>query len=209
MYYFYSIHHKRSKVVKLGITKYNLRDPDVLKRFKGNPKYYSKWSKHLAIYGSSMNFLEVKVMHESHDLNVIKQWRDYYYDCWNVLDNPKFIHYKKNRKNDKLAGANNPMFGRSIVTEKSLKWYNDGYSKNIFVTENTQPKGYRLGRIIRYKKPHTQSAKDKVSDAQSRAVLDPMGHRYKSIRSAAKACGISAAAMSGRIKRGLQGWRYA
>jgi len=49
-------------------------------------------------------------------------------------------------------GKNNPMYGRSAVTEKNLKWYNDGI-KNIYVSEGTQPEGYKRGRITKWQSP--------------------------------------------------------
>lgn len=46
------------------------------------------------------------------------------------------------------SGKNNPMAGRSVVTEKNLKWYTNG-EKTIYVTEGTQPLGYIRGRTLR------------------------------------------------------------
>ena len=44
------------------------------------------------------------------------------------------------------SGKNNPMYGRSVVKEKNLKWYTNGL-KNKFITENTEPIGWYKGRI--------------------------------------------------------------
>ena len=56
----------------------------------------------------------------------------------------------KTRKEKGLAaGKNNPMYGRSVVTEQNLKWYNDG-EKNIYVSEDTQPDNFIKGRIIKW-----------------------------------------------------------
>lgn len=52
---------------------------------------------------------------------------------------------KKMQQRDK-SGKNNTMYGRSAVKENSLKWYTDG-TKNIYVTEGTEPEGFRRGRI--------------------------------------------------------------
>lgn len=46
------------------------------------------------------------------------------------------------------SGKNNPMYGRSAVTEKKLKWYTNGVD-TIYVTENTQPSDYRPGRTFK------------------------------------------------------------
>jgi hypothetical protein len=44
-------------------------------------------------------------------------------------------------------GKNNPMYGRSAITENNLKWYTNGVEV-IYVTENTQPPGFVRGRKI-------------------------------------------------------------
>lgn len=46
------------------------------------------------------------------------------------------------------SGKNNPMHGRSAVTEKNLKWYTNGVD-NLYVTEGTQPAGYHRGRTMK------------------------------------------------------------
>jgi group I intron endonuclease len=50
-------------------------------------------------------------------------------------------------KQDK-TGKNNPMYGRSAVTEKNLRWFTNGVDV-IYVTDGTQPEGYVRGRKIR------------------------------------------------------------
>ena len=47
-------------------------------------------------------------------------------------------------------GKNNPMYGRSAIREKNLKWYTDGIS-NKYITEGTEPEGYKRGRTVRKK----------------------------------------------------------
>ena len=52
----------------------------------------------------------------------------------------------KTRKKLGLAvGANNPMYGRSAITEKNLKWYTNG-KENKYITEGTQLDGFVRGR---------------------------------------------------------------
>lgn len=52
----------------------------------------------------------------------------------------------KSRKELKTASGNkNPMYGRSAVSEKKLRWYNNGL-ESIYVSEGTQPAGYNPGR---------------------------------------------------------------
>ena len=45
-------------------------------------------------------------------------------------------------------GENNPMYGRSAVREQNLKWYTNG-TDNLYITEDTQPAGYRRGRTMK------------------------------------------------------------
>ena len=56
-------------------------------------------------------------------------------------------HTEETKKllSEKRKGEGNAMYGRSAITEQQLRWYTDG-TKNIYVTENTQPYGFRRGR---------------------------------------------------------------
>jgi hypothetical protein len=56
---------------------------------------------------------------------------------------------KENRRD--FSGKNNPMAGRSAITEKNLKWYTDGIN-SLYVTEDTQPSGYYRGRKMKKRK---------------------------------------------------------
>lgn len=55
------------------------------------------------------------------------------------------------KKTGVAAGEKNPMYGRSAVREKNLKWYTNGID-NIYVTEGTQPESYRRGRTVKSRK---------------------------------------------------------
>ena len=57
-------------------------------------------------------------------------------------------HSNTTKKKWNRKGSNNPMHGRSAPQEQNLRWYNDG-TKNIYVSEGTQPHNFRLGRIIK------------------------------------------------------------
>lgn len=46
-----------------------------------------------------------------------------------------------------VSGSKNPMYGKSAVKDKQLKWYTNGI-ENKFLTENTQPIGWTRGRTI-------------------------------------------------------------
>ena len=42
---------------------------------------------------------------------------------------------------------NNPMYGKSAIKDRNLKWYTNGI-ENKFLSENTQPTGWIRGRTI-------------------------------------------------------------
>ena len=46
-----------------------------------------------------------------------------------------------------VSGTNNPMYGRSAVKERNLKWYTDG-TQNKFIPEGTHQEGWFRGRTI-------------------------------------------------------------
>jgi len=79
--------------------------------------------------------------HEDTDMSsVVKQhWSKYTeQEKKERLSNTTFGKYDK-------SSSNNPMYGRSAVAEQKLRWYTNG-EKTIYVTEGTQPEGYRRGR---------------------------------------------------------------
>lgn len=100
--------------------------------------------------------------------------------------------YSKQRK-----GEGNGMHGRSIVTEKKLRWYNNG-TKSIYVTEGTQPYGFVCGRIGLKRKPHTEEHKRKISRSlmgnpapNRKTVISPEGLVFESIKTAAIHCNLT------------------
>lgn len=54
---------------------------------------------------------------------------------------------EETRKKKSLPGNKNPMYGRSAVKEKNLKWYTNGV-KVIYIPEGTQPNDYQRGRKL-------------------------------------------------------------
>ena len=56
---------------------------------------------------------------------------------------------KSRKEKGTAAGKNNTMYGRSAVKEKNLKWYTNG-EKNVYVTEGTEPVGYKRGRTTKW-----------------------------------------------------------
>jgi hypothetical protein len=97
-------------------------------------------------------------------------------------------------------GKYNSMHGRSAIAEQRLRWYNNG-SKNIYVTECTEPEGFVRGRIGLKRKPHSKEHREKISKAikgkpaNNRLIVkSPSGKEYPSIKSAAEACELSVSA---------------
>jgi hypothetical protein len=78
-----------------------------------------------------------------------------------------------------VSGKNNPMYGRSGITEKNLKWYTDGTNEK-YCTEGTQPNGWYRGRKIKGCKfpPRTQEHRNKLSDAAKNRLKTLKGHNY-------------------------------
>ena len=54
-------------------------------------------------------------------------------------------HTEESKLKSSKPGKENPMYGRSAITEQNLKWYTDGIN-TIYITEGTQPEGWILGR---------------------------------------------------------------
>ena len=62
-----------------------------------------------------------------------------------TLDERKRIHKLAMEKRDQ-TGNKNPMYGRSAIREKNMRWYNNGLIDKMFA-ENTQPNGWVKGRL--------------------------------------------------------------
>lgn len=107
------------------------------------------------------------------------------------------------------SGKNNPMYGRSAIKEKKLKWYTDG-TKNIYVTEGTQPEGFARGRSGLKRPPHSPETKEKIRKSlkgnisQNRlSVISPEGKVFPSIQSAADYLGLTVSQFRHRkVKKG-------
>lgn len=55
---------------------------------------------------------------------------------------------KLSKNHADVSGSKNPMFGKSAIKEKKLKWYTNGI-KNKFIPEHSQPEGWYKGRTIK------------------------------------------------------------
>ena len=179
-----------------------------------------RWTRHLAKHGNDVFTL---ILFESDNLQEIKTKGQYYSELWNIVNNQDFANmrpetgdggdtsqcenYKVGISNRDTTGSKNSMFGRSAVVENKLRWYNNG-TENIYVSEGTQPELFVSGRIIKYKKPHTEETKIKLSQHGRKPCVSPNGETFKSRGEAAEAYGITPEAIGGLIKRGVSGWHW-
>jgi hypothetical protein len=212
IYYLYLKTHKITGLKYLGKT---TRDPYT---YVGSGRI---WRNHLKRHGTD---LATDILLETENPEELSAKGLYYSNLWNIVENTAFANmrpengdggdtsnceaYKEGIKNRDLSGEKNPMYGRSAITENNIRWYNNGID-NVYVAEGTQPKGYILGRIINYKKPHNSKTKELIGKANSRACVSPTGERFESRTAAAKAYNVSGNAIGGLISRGVSGWKWA
>jgi hypothetical protein len=179
-----------------------------------------RWTRHLAKHGNDVSTL---ILFESEDTQQIKNQGQYYSNLWNVVNDQSFANlcpeagdggdmsmcqsWHDGVKKRDTSGSKNSMFGRSAVVENNLKWYNNG-TENIYVSEGTQPELFVSGRIIKYKKPHTEETKTKLSQHGRKPCVSPSGEIFQSRGIAAKAYGITPEAIGGLIKRRISGWHW-
>lgn len=204
--------HKKTGLKYLGKT---IQDPYT---YLGSGK---RWQNHLKKHGTD---IKTEILFETDDPKKLAEQGIYYSKLWNVVESKDFanckeesgdggdmsmcVAYRKAMKMRDTKGSKNPMYGRSAIVEQNIKWYNNGI-KNVYVPEGTQPKGFKPGRIITYKKPHKSKTKELIGKANSRACVSPNGEVFESRKAAAKAYGVSAPAIGGLIARGVSGWRWA
>jgi hypothetical protein len=209
--YLYLKTHQVTGLKYLGKT---TQDPH---KYKGSGL---RWTRHLAKHGNDVSTL---ILFESNNLREIKTKGQYYSELWNVVNDQNFANmrpetgdggntsqcenYKVGMSKRDTSGSKNSMFGRSAVIENNLRWYNNG-TENIYVPAGTQSNLFVPGRIIKYKKPHTEETKIKLSQYGKKPCISPSGEIFNSRGDAAKAYGITSAAIGGLIKRGVSGWHW-
>jgi len=71
-------------------------------------------------------------------------------DIWKSRDSTYRKKFGEKISNTKKANGNsigkkNGMYGRSVITERNLKWYTND-KENKYMTEGTEPPGFRRGR---------------------------------------------------------------
>ena len=194
--YLYVKTHNKTGLKYLGKTEQ--KDPY---NYHGSGK---RWVNHLKKHGYDCT---TEILLVTDNKNELQEKGIYYSNLWNIVESKewanlvveqgtggdtsktkKFIEGIKNRN---LSGKNNPMFGRSAVTEKNLKWYTNG-EENLYVTENTQPKGYYPGRSKLKGRSQSAEIKQKISkklkghtNTPTRKVISPEGEIFNSIKDAA------------------------
>jgi hypothetical protein len=77
---------------------------------------------------------------ETLSISVKKSW-----DNYTEEEKLKRCHSAQGFGDWDKTGVNNPMHGRSAISEQNLKWYCSP-EKTIYVPEGTQPEGYVRGR---------------------------------------------------------------
>ena len=83
---------------------------------------------------------------------------------FNSFYGKKHTEETKKLYSETRQGENNNMYGRSAITEQQLRWYTDG-TKNIYVTEDTQPDGFRRGRSNMKRKSPSKETRAKISNS--------------------------------------------
>ena len=81
-----------------------------------------------------------------------------------------------------VSGKNNPMYGRSIIAEKNLKWYTDG-TNEIYVPEGQQRDGWYRGRKTKgIKLPkRSQEHCKRLSESKTGKSIKLKGYRYEKV----------------------------
>jgi len=212
--YLYVKTHNKTGLKYLGKT--TSKDPH---KYTGSGK---RWKAHLEKHGYDYS---TDILLETNDINELKEKGVYYSNLWNIVESSEWANltieegtggdtsltsgFKKGIKNRNMNGSKNPMFGRSAVKEKNLKWYTNG-QENIYVTEGNQPKGYFRGRSNLKRKLHSEETKKLMSKNRKgrippnrKKVISPEGIEYRSIAEAATSLGLTSSQFRHRfIKNG-------
>jgi hypothetical protein len=212
MIYLYVKTHNKTGLKYLGKTV--AQDPHL---YKGSGK---RWRAHCQKHGYDYS---TEILFQSNCKNEIKEKGLYYSRLWNIVESKEWANlmpeqcdggdtsmsdtYKAGIKTRDTSGSKNSMYGRSAIVENNIKWYNNGI-KNLYIPEGTQPAEYIPGRIINYKKPHSEQTKQKLAMYGNKPCISPTGQIYTSRKEAATAHGITPEAIGGLIKRGVSGWKW-
>lgn len=89
-----------------------------------------------------------------------------------------------------MSGDKNHMFGRSVIKENNLKWYNDG-EVNIYVTEGTAPDTFVKGFLN----------PTNYGRFKHRKCMSTTGEVFDSVHTAAEHYGVEPRVIRERIRR--------
>jgi hypothetical protein len=81
-----------------------------------------------------------------------------------------------------VSGKNNPMYGRSIISERNLKWYTNGHEE-VYVPEGEQPKNWYKGRKIKGRKypERTKEHCERISKSKKGKPSGIKGYKYEKV----------------------------
>lgn len=208
--YLYVKTHNKTGLKYLGKT--TRVDPH---KYAGSGK---KWLRHLKKHGRDYTteiLLATKNDEELRDTGIFfsklwgvvesKEWANLREESGDGGDTSTTEGYIIGMKNRDTSKERNPMYGRSAITEKNLKWYTNGF-ENLYLTEGTEPEGFLRGRSNLKRKPHSEEHKIKISRAlkgriahNRKEVISPDGIRFKSIKEAANYCDLTVSQFKHRM----------
>ena len=76
------------------------------------------------------------------------------------------------KKSGRFDGKNNPMYGKSAITERNLKWYTNG-EDDIFVPEGSQPKDFVRGNSATKRRQTGKSRSQETRNKMSKTASSP------------------------------------
>ena len=132
---------------KIMLQEYNNRPNDFTRQIiaTGSPEDMSNFETTLL---KNFNVVKDQSFYNMHNGNGFYHLKKHTEETKEKLKKPKTLEHRKNLSINHcdISGDKNPMYGRSIVKEKNLKWYNNTI-KEIYVTEGMQPSNFIEGRI--------------------------------------------------------------
>lgn len=184
------------------------------------------WKRHLKKHGS---FYDTEILLETDDKDELRAAGTYYSNLWNVVESSEWANlvaetgdggdtsaserFRIGMLRRDFSKENNPMFGRSAIKEKNLKWYNNG-TENIYVTEGCAPEGFVRGRVGIKRKSPSKETRERISRGNmgriapnSQKIISPSGEVFDSIKKAASFLGLTTSQFRHRYIRTGQ-WSF-
>jgi len=185
-------------------------------KYKGSGKL---WVRHIKKYGYNV---KTSILLKTDSYDDFVSTAKFFSKLWNVVKSSEWANLTEESgeggdtsdsqgwkigmsKRRKMDGKNNGMHGRSIVSEKGLRWFTDG-STNVYVNDKDVPLGFIPGRTILRRAKHSNEAKVKMSNKKARSCIDPNGVIYPSVKAAASSHNVTTSAINLWIRHGNRGW---